>query len=341
MSERDRSIVLVTGGSGFIGTNLIGALEGAGARIVNIDSRPPADARQRGHWIEADILDTSKLAEIFASQRPTQVIHLAARTDVDGKTLGDYEVNTRGTSNVLDAAERAGSVRRLIVTSTQFVHQFHGKPMHDQDFAAHTVYGESKVETERLTRAANLSCTWSIVRPTNIWGPWHPRYPAEFWRVIAEGQYLHPGRREVIRSYGYVGNVAWQMMRILESPDALVSKKVFYVGDRPIDLLDWVNGFSRAQTGRDVTIVPRIAVRSLALAGDLFKLVGVRFPITSSRYASMTTDNAADMEQTFAVLGEPPHSLEDGIARTVEWMRQHHPRLVSARIGGSTGAAQA
>ena len=181
---------------------------------------------------------------------------------------------------------------------------------------------------EKLTRAAELHCIWTIIRPTNIWGPWHPRYPHEFWRVIAQRKYLHPGRKKVYRSYGYVGNVVWQMMRILASPSSAVSGKVFYVGDRPIDLLEWVNGFSVRQTGREVTIVPRYVVKSLGVIGDACKAINVRFPITTSRYMSMTTDNAADMEKTFSALGEPPYSLEQGIIETVQWMKEHHPLLV-------------
>ena len=56
--------------------------------------------------------------------------------------------------------------------------------------------------------------------------------------------------------------------------------------------------------------------------------VNVGFPITTSRYRSMTTENAADMEKTFEVLGEPPYSLEAGIAETIDWMKEYHPELI-------------
>src|SRR5436190_10662906 len=192
-----RDVYVVTGGSGFIGTNLIDELEKNHARVINVDVRAPNDLRHRNHWTECDIMDFGKLSSIFVAARPTHVIHLAARTDIDGKALLDYAVNIQGTSNVLNAIKRAGTVNRLIVASTQFVHQFHGQPAHDQDYAPHTVYGQSKVEMEKLTRAAELHCIWTIIRPTNIWGPWHPRYPHEFWRVIAQRKYLHPGRKKV------------------------------------------------------------------------------------------------------------------------------------------------
>ena len=67
----------------------------------------------------------------------------------------------------------------------------------------------------------------------------------------------------MMRSYGYVGNVIWQIMKILEA-SPIRDKKVFYVGDQPIDLYKWVNGFSLLQRGRNVTITPRVIVHGLA-----------------------------------------------------------------------------
>jgi len=139
---------------------------------------------------------------------------------------------------------------------------------------------------------------------------------------------VHPGKKKVMRSYGYVGNVVWQIMKIVGAPREVVNEKVFYVGDMPVDLYEWVNGFSMQQAGKRVVVVPRGFVRTLAVAGDALKLIGVRFPITSSRYRSMTTSNAAPMERTFEMFGCPPFSLNEGIRQTVEWMRKYHPELI-------------
>jgi nucleoside-diphosphate-sugar epimerase len=196
------------------------------------------------------------------------------------------------------------------------------------------VYGRSKVITENLTREANLPGTWTIIRPTNIWGPWHMRYRREFWRVVERGWYVHPGRQPVIRSYGYVKNVVHQIGKIFDADVDLVSGKTFYLGDRPIDLLDWTNGFSRALTGHDVRIVPRALMRALAVLGDIpTHVTGHPFLINSSRLSSMTTDYETPMERTFEVLGENPYTLEDGIKETVEWLRLY--RDVDRPGGGS------
>lgn len=70
----------------------------------------------------------------------------------------------------LDVIKATPSVERVIITSSQFVCGPGYIPKHDEDFAPVTVYGQSKVLTEQLTRQAGLRCVWTIVRPTNIWG---------------------------------------------------------------------------------------------------------------------------------------------------------------------------
>ena len=68
--------------------------------------------------------------------------------------------------------------------------------------------------------------------------------------------------------------------------------------------------------------MPRVIVRAVAVVGDLLELCGKRFPITSSRYRSMTQDYLVPMERTWEVLGSPHYSLEEGITETLQWLDQ-------------------
>ena len=265
---------------------------------------------------------------IFDSFKPELIVHLAARADVDGKTIDDYKVNTDGTKNILEAINSSQSIKRAVITSTQFVNQYNGLPKNDEDYAPHTVYGESKVITEQLTRKANLKCSWTIIRPTNVWGPWHWRYPYEFWKVIAEGKYFHPKNQNVFRSYGYVGNVCSQISKILKIDEHLVNKKVYYVGDEPVNILDWVNEFSIQQTGKNVKQIDKRFMKLIALFGDVLKFINVKFPLTSSRFKSMSTSNETPMSKTFDVLGLPKYDLKEGVQKTIEWLKEYHPTLV-------------
>jgi nucleoside-diphosphate-sugar epimerase len=317
--------VFVTGGSGFIGTNLVEELLKRGFEVKNFDINPPANPEHAELWQAGDLLDSDALCKCMHSFMPDVVFHLAARADCDENTTVEagYRANTEGTRNFLDAVKATPSVRRVIIVSSQYVAGPSRLPENDEDYFPHTVYGQSKVITEQLTRKAGLACCWTIVRPTNVWGPWHWRYPAEFWRIAAKGLYFHPGGAPVRRCYAYVGNVVWQMLRVLELPENEVRGQTFYVGDEVADIYEWANGFCIALCGRRAPKIPRPLLRCIALAGDVISAVrGKPFYLTSSRYRSMTSDYPTPMEKTFAVLGRGPWTLQAGIEETVRWLRR-------------------
>jgi nucleoside-diphosphate-sugar epimerase len=314
--------LLVTGGSGFIGANFIAEVERRGRyHLMNLDIAEPKFETESVAFQRCDLLDPEMLEKRFAEFKPSHVVHFASRTDMFGKTVDDYAANHIGTQNVVSAIQRTPSVEKVVFTSSQYVKGPGRLPNHDEDFAPHTIYGESKVLTEKAVRRANLTCSWTIIRPTNIWGRWHPRYPTEFWRVLKQGRYVHPGGPRVTRCYGYVGTVIDQILTILDREDESLDRKTFYVGDPPMDLYDWTNAFSLALVGKPVRVVPRPVLRGLALVGDVVVNSGGKFPIFSSRFRSMTEDYVTPMDPTFAALGPSRFSLEEGVRETVSWLR--------------------
>jgi GlcNAc-P-P-Und epimerase len=90
--------VFITGGSGFIGTNLVADLLGDAVEFLNFDRSPPLDPSHRPYWRVGNILSPPALQEALAEFQPTHLVHLAARVDTDGRTLADYRDNTDGTA---------------------------------------------------------------------------------------------------------------------------------------------------------------------------------------------------------------------------------------------------
>lgn len=312
--------LLVTGGSGFIGTNLMARFIDQGVPLLNLDWAQPLDRSHQAWWREVDIMDRAGLENAFNDFRPTHVVHLAARTDTDEKTdVEAYVQNHEGTRILLEAVRNSTAVERVIVTSTQFVCEAGYQPKDDLDFKPFTVYGESKRLTELVTRDAGLSCAWTIIRPTTIWGPWSLRYRDVMFKVMRKGLYFHPGRQRVIRSYGYVGNVVWQIERMLLAERSAVDGRVFYVGDPPFDLKTWVETVSRELTGRTVRYIPAWFVKATALFGDAMKALHLPFPINSGRFRSMTSDYITPMDRTIEAFGEAPWSIEAGVKEMVRW----------------------
>jgi GlcNAc-P-P-Und epimerase len=314
--------ILCTGGSGFIGTHLIDSLLARGIELINLDIAHPKKQMHESYWRECNILDLDRLKRIFNDFHPTHLIHLAARASMEGKSLDDYRDNTIGTSNVLDAARATSTISHVIITSSQHVRKpGSGYPLHDEDYAPHGLYGESKVIAEQLTRSAGLSGAWTIIRPTTVWGPWHPFLPDGLWAIMKRGVYFHPQDDRVIRSYGYVKNVAWQIEKILEAASEMINHEVYYVGDSLTLQIDWINAFSIALTKRKVTQVPKEWIRLLAKVGDGLGRVKIRFPMDSPRYFNLTTSNPVPIDRIVKQFGAPPYSLQKGISETVSWLR--------------------
>jgi len=317
-----RNRIAVTGGSGFIGTNLIELLLSRDScEVLNLDLAQPRVVSHIDLWAKCDLLNEKRIIEILQEFQPTQIVHLGGRTDMLGRTVEDYAANHVGTEKLVAAIRQLESVDRAIFTSSQFVVGPGPPPQSDTEFRPHTIYGESKVLSETAVRKADPNCIWTIIRPTNVWGRWHPRYPDEFWRVLKKGRYVHPGGERVRRCYAYVGTVVQQICTILESPPEKVAKQVFYVGDPPMDLFEWTNAFSMELRQRPVHVVPRSVLRAMAMIGDLVVAAGGTFPIFTSRYRSMTENYVTPMNKTFECLGRPTITLNQGVKETAAWLR--------------------
>lgn len=316
--------IAITGGSGFIGTNLIDLLISKGYNdIINIDKANPYKLLHQDFWVEGNIMDLNKIQEILTTFNPEVLIHLAARTDTLSSNIEDYAENTTGTQNVINAVKNVASIKRLIITSTQYVYKSLEKPFPDKDneYKPHTTYGESKVRTEELTRHADLNCSWTIVRPANIWGPWHMRYPIELWKMIDKGMYIHPGKKEVIRTYGYVKNIAHQLLSIMEAPLEAVDKKTYYLGDLPIDSYVWLNEVALQLTKKKVRRFPVLFFKSLSLIGDVLKKFKIPFPLYKERYRNMVEDYAAPTAITVKRFGVSESDLKKNVEETINWIK--------------------
>jgi nucleoside-diphosphate-sugar epimerase len=303
---------------------VVQALLDAGRTVANIDVAPPREPRHREWWTKVDLVDAAAVRAAVSATAPTSVLHLGARTDLEGETLEDYAANTTGTANVLDALKELPTPPRVIVASTRMVLPIGYQPRSDDDFDPPNAYGMSKVETERITRASGYPGTWAIVRPTSIWGPWFKAPYRDFFLAVAKGRYRHPGKARIRKSFGYVENTVAQLLALLEAPDDVIQGRVFYLADYdPIDVLEWAHEIRSATGGRSaVKTVPLGALRGAARTGDVLKRLGwVNVPLTSFRLGNLLTEMIYDMTPMQRVLPVLPVSASAGVLRTVAWMR--------------------
>lgn len=313
--------ILVTGGSGFIGSHLIAGLFGKNAEVVNLDTKEPVLKDQAKYWIKCDVTNLADLHAIITRTRPRLIYNLAAHASLAGGPEA-MQSNVTSVKNLLEVcAGLEGGSPLLIHTSTQLVAGPAKTTFDPENYYANTTYGESKIEAEKLIRAQH-SVPWTIIRPTNIWGSYHPSFATAVWKYINQRVYLHPAGFDVVRSYGYVGNVVEQLIRISELDRAVVAGNTFYVGDEPIPSAIWLDAFSIALTNKPVRRVPMWALKTIANLGELSGKVGGPSPINIGRLQRMTSDFPVPMQKTHEVLGRGSWSLDQGVVETVKWLRQ-------------------
>lgn len=317
--------VVITGGSGFIGTNLVEHFVAKGALVTNLDVVQPRNPAHVNYWKRVDLLDRETLTNSIREFQPNYILHMGARTDLDGKSLDDYAANTDGVRNLIDAIEGVSSVRRVVFASSRLVCRIGYQPANELDYCPTTPYGESKVVGEKIVREAShrIPCTWIIVRPTSIWGPWFDVPYKTFFLSITKQRYVHPGVAAIQKSFGFVGNTVYELHQLLEADVDLVNKKILYLADYPpIDVAIMANSIQRELGVASIKTLNLVALRLVARIGDALKLFGWRHPpLTTFRLNNLITPMVHDLVPLEQIVGELPYSMEEGISATVDWMR--------------------
>jgi nucleoside-diphosphate-sugar epimerase len=315
---------LVTGGSGFIGTNVVEALLARGVAVRSIDIVPPRNPAHHGMFRRVDMCDTAALAAAIDDFGPEDIIHLAARTDLLGTGIEDYAANTVGTQALIDVVMARPQIRRTLYASSMLVCRLGYLPRSVTDYAPNTPYGASKVEAERLVRAADPSRTRIVLfRPTSIWGPWFGEPYRNFFDAVVAGHYVHPVGAATRRSFGYADNAVTQILALAAADASLLGDHLYHLADyEPVELGVWADMIAAAAGRRPPLRVPLALMRGAALAGDALKALGwQRPPMTRFRLANMTMDAVQDTRAMAALCHDLPVTLAEGVARTVAWMR--------------------
>ncbi len=230
---------LVTGGAGFIGSNLVDALLARGDEVTVVDNLSTGrlvnleGALANGaELVELDIRDREGLAELAAARRPERIFHLAAQIDVR-KSLADpafdAAVNVGGTANVLDAARAAATPRIVFVSTGGAIYgEGEGKQLpldESTPVAPMSAYGQSKFAAEgylglfeRLYGISGIA-----LRLGNVYGPRQDPLGEAGVIAIFCGK-LKSGERPLIfgdgtqtRDYIYVGDVVAAALAAAES----------------------------------------------------------------------------------------------------------------------------
>jgi nucleoside-diphosphate-sugar epimerase len=313
----------VTGAAGFIGTNVVEALIRQGKCVLGFDVSPVRVDEHKSFFVRGSLLDEGSLFAAMQEFRPTHVIHLGARTDLGGKTIDEYPENTLGVETLIRCCDAVSSIERVVFASSRLVCEIGYIPSSYEDYKPTTAYGESKVAGEQIVKSLmDRRWDWCIVRPTSIWGPWFDVPYRNFFDMVRNSRYLHPSGARIRKSFGFVGNVVYEILALANADGDKVSRKCFYVGDyEMIEVFEFAQKIAKEFGVPSPRQVPLWVLKLAAGVGDALERIGVRSPLTSFRLDNLLTPMPHDFRDLKEAIGDIPFGLDEGVKLTVEWMR--------------------
>lgn len=332
--------ILITGGCGFIGSNLIEHLVTQDSiSILNIDklgyassssSWAKATNNAKYRFVNADIRDADTIDETLASFCPHTVLHLAAETHVDRSIDGPsafIQSNVVGTATLLESAtkylERVTSIQRsdfrFIYTSTDEVFGSIPDGMKAADnhrFSPSSPYAASKASGDCLVeswqRTFDLPCT--TIRFSNVYGPFQfpeKLIPVSIIRALLSEPLALYGEGDQQRDWLHVDDAVQGIARVLSSGS---SGAVYqFATGILVKNRDLLRSLCKALDTQLAKVQPPISAISSSLNSfDLVKRVEDR-PGHDARYAMDTCTTSKELNWQAAI------GLEKGLAQTVRW----------------------
>jgi nucleoside-diphosphate-sugar epimerase len=343
-------MVLVTGATGWLGTNLIHKLRGDQMvtaipvhQDVHIRCLVPegenVDSLQRLDGVEVvrgAIADAGSVGRWCEGARDAVVFHAAGV--IHPKSVKDfYTVNHLGTVRVLEAAARHG-VKRVVGVSSNAPFGFNPASEHvfteQSPYHPYLNYGRSKMLMEQamLAASAERRVETVVVRPPWYYGAYQPDRQTLFYRMIRAGRVPMFGGGRSRRSMAYVGNVVQGMLRAASVEKA--DGRAFWIADsRPYPMYEVVGTIARVleefgyPCAKHQTSVPS-AVAALARVADAALQKAGLYNSKVHVLGEMSRTIACAVDTARSELGyEPEVNLEEGVRRSLHWCAEHGIRI--------------
>lgn len=310
--------VLVTGVAGFIGSNLTQALLKEGNRVVGIDNFDDtydpnlkeihiAKSIENPNFVlhRIDIRNLSSLGDVFKIEKPSHVIHLAAKADTRSAVKNPYiytAVNIEGTLNILELCREYG-IQNLVIASSSSVYGNNSKiPLTETEVADRPLspYGATKRTKELLayTYHHNFGMNITCLRYFNAYGENNrPDMVPYIWtdHLLHDEEIKISGDGSRKRDYTHVSDTVRATILAMNKP---LGFEIINIGNNaPVSLRELLSVFE--------------------------KVIGIKAKVKSR------PSHPASVEITYANIDkakelldwEPQITLQDGIADLVEWFR--------------------
>jgi len=325
--------LLVTGGTGFIGSHLAEDARCRGAEVVvlGLTDRPEEQANAAlleglgVRVLPGSVTDAALCAR--AMEGVTHVYHLAVAMREAGMTDEYFEeINLGGTRRLLETASARG-LQRFVYCSTIgiFGHRAAGITNEDSPLRPGNVYERTKVAAEGMARDfhARVGLPVVILRPADVYGPRDYRLLKLFRGVVA-GRFPLFGDGKGRRHMVFVDDVV-AAFRLASEEDGAVGQALIIAGPESCTLRELIDAIARAsgqrRFGWRLPLAPMLA--AAAVVEDVSTALKVTPPIYRRRMDFFHSDSAFDTSRARRVLRwEPKVHLNEGVVRTLEAYRK-------------------
>jgi nucleoside-diphosphate-sugar epimerase len=309
--------VFVTGALGFIGRALADRYAADGADVRGVDVT--AD-HERG-VVAGDIASPGEWQR--HAEGSDLVIHTAAIVSMRDDPDPVWRVNVLGTRHALDAAREAGASRFLHLSSvTAFSFDFPDGVTEDHPIRPNGVpYVDTKVASEQVVlqahAASEVACT--IVRPGDVYGPRSRPWTLLPVAEIASGRMVLPAMGKGLLNPVYVDNLVDGVVLAAAAEEGI--GQVFTISDGVGVPTREFFGHYAELLGRKLRVAPTPLVRALAAVAD--RLPGDEREVNPAAVEYIARGGTYSIDKARRVLGyEPAVPFEEGMRRTVEWLRE-------------------
>jgi dTDP-glucose 4,6-dehydratase len=357
ISMAEKQTLLLTGGCGFIGSNMVRLLVASGQyRVVNLDAltyaaNPLSLEDLEDHpdyeFVQGDIRDYELVSSVFAKYHPLGVMHFAAETHVDRSIVnaGDFvQTNVLGTYTMLEAArtywnglaaDEQQAFRFLHVSTDEVFGSLgpEGYFSEETPYAPNSPYSASKAASDHFVRAYHhtYGLPTVITNCSNNYGPY--QFPEKLIPLMIlnalSGQALPVyGDGSNVRDWIYVEDHCQAVKLAFEKGEP---GEVYTVGagneQKNINLVHQICNILDEMA--PAVEIPELRERGLNSYRELIRFVSDR-PGHDRRYA-------IDSAKVTRELGwQPEVGFETGLRRTIEWYLSH-PKWIDQVSRGSYG----
>jgi len=322
MIEKRR--VLVTGGTGFVGSHVVDALLESG-----FQPRCLVRATSNLRWLEGKPVELAQTDLRSGHLEPVvdgidAVIHCAGLTRGSRESL--MSANREGTRALVEACLSTGRRIRFVLCSSQAAAGpgTPGRPRQESDPATPTSnYGASKLAAEAAVLGSARDLDAVVLRPVAVYGP-RDEDTLTFFRLAARGIIVAPGLRRRLLQLVHVSDLASALLKALDVPEQ--SGRVYFIAHPEVVDWDGLGAALREAIGRNAVVV-HIPSGVLRMAGAVAGLVSA-----GSSPGRLDARKAADMserawtcnvDRALAELDwSPAYDVGAGFRDSVDWYRQ-------------------